>query len=75
MKRMIKAAMFSMLAVLTTGCVIRIGGDGKFDDGLPHYKRIVEIDGELYLLNTRTHKLHKLKKDLDAGEGSSGNAK
>ena len=49
-----KAIVLTVLAVLcawSVGCIVVVGGQH-----MPDHTKVVEIDGELYVVNTRTNK-------------------
>jgi hypothetical protein len=55
MRRFAIAAMAVALAIGSTGCIVVLGG---WD--LPGPAKVVEIDGELYVIDLETQRLHKI---------------
>ena len=58
-----KAILFVLLGVLSVsspGCIVVMGVDD-----LPEHRQIVEIDGELYVVNTHTHRVCKVDTEVE----------
>ena len=69
MKRTIGLFAALIAGVLCAGCIMVIG---VHDDDLdrPCHKRIVEIDGESYLVDLKHHRIHKVG-ESDAVESTT----
>ena len=55
MRKAIMFVLLTGLALSNVGCILILGVHGT-----PHYRHVVEIDGELYFADLRTHRLKKI---------------
>ncbi len=58
MRRVTVLALLAGLALSNLGCVIAL----EFKDR-PYQKQIIEIDGELYIVDVKTHRVRKIETD------------
>ncbi len=58
MRRVTMLALLAGLALSNLGCVIAL----EFKDR-PWHKQVVEIDGELYIVDVKTHRVRKIETD------------
>ncbi len=61
MRRVIVLMLLAGLALSNVGCVIAIG-----TKEVPHHKRVVAVDGEIYIVDVRTQGIRKIDADWDA---------
>ena len=59
MRRLCVLMLLSAMAFANTGCVVVLGVKD-----LPHRKHVVEIDGELYVVDLKTHRIHRIDDDI-----------
>ena len=62
MRRLIMCVLVAGLALSSVGCVISL--DIK---DVPARKQVVEIDGELYVVDVKTHRVRKIDAHWDVG--------
>ena len=55
MRRLIMCVLLAGLALSSVGCVISL--DVR---DIPHRKQVVEIDGELYIVDVKTHRVSRI---------------
>ena len=58
MRRLCAFVLASVMALANIGCVFVLGVKD-----VPHRKQVVAIDGELYVVDVKTHRIHKVDDD------------
>lgn len=58
MRRVAICLMLSVLALSHIGCILAV--DVK---GWPHDRQVIEIDGEIYLVDLKTDRVRKISRD------------
>lgn len=63
MRRLIVSLLLAGAALPGAGCLFSV--DVR---GVPHHRQVVEVDGELYVVDLKTHRVRKLEAVWDVPE-------
>ncbi len=58
MQRLVLFALLVLLAISNAGCIMVLGVKER-----PHHGRVVEIDGDLYVVDLDSHRIRKIDVD------------